>query len=831
VEGQTVGAVAATTNLGHAHARTSLAGMEMMHVVRATGDSIAAGLPPMTIAVEQLGRVSEALSFAAATSDKTTGALGFLSKALTGFSGIAIMGVITVLGILLTKMDLFNDKLGEEEKKLHDAAHASDIAAEAHKHYDLTLDGLIEKEKKLNDELEREIKNKREIAQGNADTQAQNADYLKGQRDNKKLALDQAEKTLKQLEANPMPVEGRSAVAHYAEIAGAKSAVKAARTAYEDANSAAMKAEVDARKQLIPVLQNAAREKNDPSLAQKNRLEDEQSKLTSQLGLGTITPKEYESKWGVLQNKIDAIKDDKSATPAQENALGKMVQLLQSMGMIVTSTNQGKHVKNSDHYVDRAIDFVPKAGMSAFTKEEMRQKLIEAGVNIRVNEGGTEQFFDARVDPQEKGHRPHFHVAWNGTPSAESAQRKAEARQRKADESANAFTNLGESLDSQIEGAKIDRKGNDPVEIYKETLAKIKADDAKMASKIAEEAKKHGWTKEQVAALTGKEGELDTAKITKAQEDERQAIATKRLAKERDDYDTAVTILGIQSTLATTLAERRQIAFDLLALEHDQKKKEIEADSSLKPDEMASKLSNLDKTYDYQKKKTADDTVGPYQKYKDQLHNNTDDMNAAFEGVKAHGLQSLEDGLVGLITGTESVASAFKKMAASIIADIARIAVEKLILSVIGLKDGGSVGGGALHLAGGGPVFGSGGSREDRVPAMLSAGEFVVNAAATGQNRRLLEAINNGDHIRVAHYANGGFVDSSKIYYPSIPNNMAQRQASQGPIIYDLRGAVMTEQLLAQMNQISQRYAMASLIGASEMAKGDLGGEARRTLR
>jgi hypothetical protein len=147
------------------------------------------------------------------------------------------------------------------------------------------------------------------------------------------------------------------------------------------------------------------------------------------------------------------------------------------------------------------------------------------------------------------------------------------------------------------------------------------------------------------------------------------------------------------------------------------------------------------------------------------------------------------------------------------------------------LKDGGSVGGGALHLAGGGPVFGSGGSREDRVPAMLSAGEFVVNAAATGQNRRLLEAINNGDHIRVAHYANGGFVDSSKIYYPSIPNNMAQRQASQGPIIYDLRGAVMTEQLLAQMNQISQRYAMASLIGASEMAKGDLGGEARRTLR
>ena len=106
-------------------------------------------------------------------------------------------------------------------------------------------------------------------------------------------------------------------------------------------------------------------------------------------------------------------------TPSEENSLGKMKLLLESMGMIVTSTNGGKHVAGSDHYKDRAIDFVPKAGMSAFTKSEMREKLTEAGVNIRVNEHGTEQFFDARTDPQEKGHRPHFHLAWNGTPSAE----------------------------------------------------------------------------------------------------------------------------------------------------------------------------------------------------------------------------------------------------------------------------------------------------------------------------------------------------------------------------------------------------------------------------
>jgi hypothetical protein len=44
----------------------------------------------------------------------------------------------------------------------------------------------------------------------------------------------------------------------------------------------------------------------------------------------------------------------------------------------------------------------------------------------------------------------------------------------------------------------------------------------------------------------------------------------------------------------------------------------------------------------------------------------------------------------------------------------------------------------------GGPVFGPGTSRSDSIPALLSNGEFVVNAAETAKNRALLEAINSG---------------------------------------------------------------------------------------
>lgn len=64
-------------------------------------------------------------------------------------------------------------------------------------------------------------------------------------------------------------------------------------------------------------------------------------------------------------------------------------------------------------------------------------------------------------------------------------------------------------------------------------------------------------------------------------------------------------------------------------------------------------------------------------------------------------------------------------------------AVFPKILSFVGFADGGF-------------VSGPGTSRSDSIPAMLSNGEFVVNAAATRRNRALLEAINSNDRTPVS---------------------------------------------------------------------------------
>jgi tape measure domain-containing protein len=80
---------------------------------------------------------------------------------------------------------------------------------------------------------------------------------------------------------------------------------------------------------------------------------------------------------------------------------------------------------------------------------------------------------------------------------------------------------------------------------------------------------------------------------------------------------------------------------------------------------------------------------------------------------------------------------------------------------------------GPMTLATGGHVSGAGTGTSDSIRALLSNGEFVVNAKATKQNRALLEAI-NADGI--PRFATGGMVDGSA--YSALNSAIVQRDAN-----------------------------------------------------
>ena len=71
-------------------------------------------------------------------------------------------------------------------------------------------------------------------------------------------------------------------------------------------------------------------------------------------------------------------------------------------------------------------------------------------------------------------------------------------------------------------------------------------------------------------------------------------------------------------------------------------------------------------------------------------------------------------------------------------------------MSMFGMGSSGSTGSVTQLFASGGPVSGPGSGTSDSIPALLSNGEFVINAAATRKFAPLLQAINRGSAARFA---------------------------------------------------------------------------------
>jgi phage-related minor tail protein len=147
-------------------------------------------------------------------------------------------------------------------------------------------------------------------------------------------------------------------------------------------------------------------------------------------------------------------------------------------------------------------------------------------------------------------------------------------------------------------------------------------------------------------------------------------------------------------------------------------------------------------------------TRTPLEEYMAQLPLTADKMTEALQRVEVDGLQHLEDGLMGVITGTMKVKDAFHQMAAAILEDLLRIAIEKYIIgtitSALGLGTGGTPVAGAR--AGGGPVMSGNaylvGEKGPEIFTPSSSGNITANdnlslAGMSGAPR--VSVVNNND--------------------------------------------------------------------------------------
>lgn len=136
----------------------------------------------------------------------------------------------------------------------------------------------------------------------------------------------------------------------------------------------------------------------------------------------------------------------------------------------------------------------------------------------------------------------------------------------------------------------------------------------------------------------------------------------------------------------------------------------------------------------------------------------------------ADSFQSMREGMADVVSGSlgkmsdalaDFVATGkadFRSLAVSILQDLSKMLIKMALFNAMkaamsawgggGFKDGGMV----QQFSNGGAVWGAGTATSDSIPAMLSNGEFVINATSTRRHRALLEAINKN------RYASGGVV-------------------------------------------------------------------------
>lgn len=137
--------------------------------------------------------------------------------------------------------------------------------------------------------------------------------------------------------------------------------------------------------------------------------------------------------------------------------------------------------------------------------------------------------------------------------------------------------------------------------------------------------------------------------------------------------------------------------------------------------------------------------------YSDSFKSMRENMSDAVSGS----LGKMSDSLADFVaTGKAD----FRGLAVSILQDLSKMLIKMALFNAMkaamsawgggGFKDGGMV----QQFSNGGAVWGAGTATSDSIPAMLSNGEFVINAASTRRHRALLEAINKN------RYASGGVV-------------------------------------------------------------------------
>jgi len=470
---------------------------------------VVSGQSVATAFAQQIGQASFALQ---GMGGKLAGVAAFLTTPW----GIAATIGVTVLAPLVAKLLEGNNALDHAVDKLKKDAEQTRITARAHDIFSKSIEGQIDAQRKLNDELSRGLQTQQQIEQGKLGEARKSLDEQTRSRPAAVKELQAAEKRLaeikQQINRPALGSDGSEVMGLTAAAVQAEKRVAKAKEALKTLNASIATSQSSIRMAEIPIAEQRVANSLDAAKAATDRYTEALGRLREERAAGRISEAQFEASLTRETKARDAAltaeqkrKAAANRTPARDAELASPATISKLLrdaipGVQITATTNGKHVAGSDHYRSAAIDFVPKGGMGSMTKDDVRAIFEKAGVSIRRNAGGVEQLFG----PGDKGHSDHFHVAWEkgklavdnyraSVRDTAKAEREAAQEQKKLD---TALEQILGKFDPAADGARR----------YREELAEI--DKLAGAGKITPD--------QQVAYIRNAKRDFTAAQMTAA---------------------------------------------------------------------------------------------------------------------------------------------------------------------------------------------------------------------------------------------------------------------------------------------------------------------------
>lgn len=469
-----------------------------------------------------------------------------------------------------------------------------------------------------------------------------------------------------------------------------------------------------------------------------------------------------------------------------------------------------------ERWIDRNIWGVgPSNTLGAFNErqaqsEQERRRALGQGPLARAQAAMMEAYQQSTAGPGRATPSPTKPTKRTG-PSAETLARRAEQQRLNAirDEASNQQDLAGLNDDILAARAAMARAADD---ILQFELQQIGREKDRRLEQYRTEVKLGELTQaeyEQRVPLVEEEARLrgQALLLRKAEVDAARSAA--RQAREADD---AISTLQAESQLARTRKERAEVEGRILELAYEEEERAIrraaaEAAAQGEAYDLDTAIANM------RRRKAADeeglrrDTQGPLGRYLDE----TADPRELAEEAAVRELQSVRDGLAEGLTEQLGIKNQFVK-------DLVGIFLDQVLFRPLaeGLSNAGGGGLGGLLNGGLAAIFGGG---------YAAGGGF---GGGTG-GRAIGGPVRAGTPYKVGENGQELFVPQQNGII--VPNHRLQGQSGGGSTFisarYDLRGAMVTEEVLAEMDRRSRKHAAEAGGAAYKQAMKDTPGRVK----